>query len=59
MPELTRRRHPERADCWHVCYGDVQVGTIAVQAGLPLSVAQWRWDCGFYPPSHRGRTRSG
>jgi hypothetical protein len=50
MPELTRRPHPERSDCWHVYYGDVQVGTIAVQAGMPLSVQQWRWDCGFYPP---------
>ena len=59
MPKLTRRPHPERSDCWHVYYGDVQVGTIAVQAGMPLSVQQWRWDCGFYPPSHRGRSRTG
>lgn len=58
MPELTRRRSPERSDCWHVCYGDVQVGTIAVQPGMPLSAPQWRWDCGFYPVSHRGRSRS-
>jgi hypothetical protein len=27
MPELTRRRYPERPDCWHVYYGDVHVGT--------------------------------
>jgi hypothetical protein len=40
MPELTRRRHPERSDCWHVYYDGVQVGTIAVQAGLPLSALQ-------------------
>jgi hypothetical protein len=32
MPELTRRRYPEREDCWHVYYGDVHVGTIAVRA---------------------------
>jgi hypothetical protein len=59
MPALTRRPHPERSDCWHVFYGDVQVGTIAVQSGLPLSVAQWRWDCGFYPLDHCGQSRSG
>jgi hypothetical protein len=22
MPQLTRRRYPERQDCWHVYYGD-------------------------------------
>ena len=59
MPDLTRRAHPERSDFWHVYYGDVQVGIIAVQSGLPLSVAHWRWDCGFYPASHRGRSRVG
>jgi hypothetical protein len=59
MPELTRRRHPERSDTWHVYYGDVQVGTIAIQSGLPVTALQWRWDCGFYPASHRGRLRTG
>jgi hypothetical protein len=29
MPTLTRRRYPERPDCWHIYYGDVRVGTIA------------------------------
>ena len=57
MPELTRRRYPERSDCWYVYYGDVQVGTIAVQSGLPRAVAHWAWQCGFYPP-HRGRKKS-
>jgi hypothetical protein len=33
MCELTRRRDPERPDCWHVYYGDVIVGTIAIRAG--------------------------
>jgi hypothetical protein len=55
MPALTRRRYPERQDCWHVYYGDVQVGTIAARAGVPVDVDQWGWQCGFYPPSHRGR----
>jgi hypothetical protein len=59
MPELTRRPHPERSDCWHVFCGDVQVGTIAVQSGLPVKAKQWRWDVGFYPASHRGGSRSG
>jgi hypothetical protein len=55
MPALTRRRYPERPDCWHVYYGDVQVGTIAIRAGVPADVDQWGWQCGFYPPSHRGQ----
>jgi hypothetical protein len=59
MPALTRRAHPERSDCWHVYYGDLQVGTIAIQSGLPVTAEQWRWDCGFYPLSHRGRLFTG
>jgi hypothetical protein len=31
MPALTRRRYPERQDCWHVYYGDVHAGTIAIR----------------------------
>jgi hypothetical protein len=54
MPALTRRRYPERHDCWHVYYGDVHVGTIASRAGVPVDVDQWGWDCGFYPRSHHG-----
>ena len=50
---------PRTLRCWHVFYGDVQVGTIAVQSGLPVKAKQWRWDVGFYPASHRGRSRSG
>jgi hypothetical protein len=45
MPALTRRRYPERPDCWHVYYGDVHVGTIAIRAGVPVDVDQWGWDC--------------
>jgi hypothetical protein len=59
MPDLTRRPHPERSDCWHIFYGDVQVGTIAVQPGLPIHAEQWRWDYGFYPASQSGLSRSG
>jgi hypothetical protein len=49
MPALTRRRSTERQDCWHVYYGDVHVGTIAIRAGVPVDVDQWGWNCGFYP----------
>jgi hypothetical protein len=28
MVQLTRRRYPERPDCWHIYFGDVHVGTI-------------------------------
>jgi hypothetical protein len=37
----------------------VQVGAITVQSGLPVNAEQWRWDCGFYPASHRGWIRTG
>jgi hypothetical protein len=33
MPKLTRRRYPERQDCWHIYFGDVHVGTIARRVG--------------------------
>jgi hypothetical protein len=35
MPALTRRRYPEREDCWHAYYGDVHVGAIAIRTGVP------------------------
>jgi hypothetical protein len=59
MPALTRRRYPERQDCWHVCYGDIKVGTIAQRTGCPTDVDQWGWHCGFYPGMEPGRDRSG
>jgi hypothetical protein len=30
MPALARRRYPERHECWHVYYGDIHAGTIAL-----------------------------
>jgi hypothetical protein len=45
MPALTRRRYPERPDCWHVYYGDVRVG-------IPPGEDPWGWTCGFYPGCH-------
>lgn len=59
MRELTRRRYRERPDCWHVYYGDVQVGTIATGPGVPVDVDQWGWQCGFYPGSHPGDHKDG
>jgi hypothetical protein len=33
MPGLTRRRSPDAGEeCWHVYYGDVHAGTIAIRA---------------------------
>jgi hypothetical protein len=59
MPELTRRRYPERQDCWHVYYGDVRVGTIAIRTGVPHHEDPWGWICGFYPGSAPGEYLDG
>jgi hypothetical protein len=59
MPELTRRRYPERPDCWHVYYGDVHVGTIAIRVGCPHDEDPWEWSCGFYPGSRPGEHQCG
>src|ERR1700686_4062351 len=58
MPALTRRRSTDaREECWHVYYGDVHAGTIAIRAGIPHDEDPWGWACGFYPGSHpRGCT---
>src|SRR6266700_8088313 len=58
MPTLTRRRYPERPNCWHIYYGDVHVGTIAERVGNPHDTDPWEWSCGFYPGSHPGEHRS-
>jgi hypothetical protein len=59
MPVLTRRRYPERQDCWHVFYIDVHVGTIAILPGVPVDVDQWGWDIGFYPGTRPRQERGG
>jgi hypothetical protein len=59
MPELTRRRYPERHDCWHVYDGDVHVGTLARRTGNPNDIDPWEWRCGFYPGSQPGECHSG
>ena len=60
MPELSRRRNPERHDCWHVYYGgDVHVGSVSRCVGNPNAVERWQWSCGFYPGSHPGESVHG
>ncbi len=52
MANLTRRRNLEASDeCWHIYFGDVHVGTIAIRTGNPHDTVPWQWDCGFYPGS--------
>jgi hypothetical protein len=58
MSTLTRRRYPERPDCWHVYHGDVHGGTIARRVGNPNDTDPWEWCCGFYPGSHPGEHQS-
>jgi hypothetical protein len=60
MPALTRRRSTDaREECWHVYYGDVRVGTIAICSGNPYDEDPWDWNCGFYPGSHPGEHQDG
>src|SRR6266446_1249451 len=58
MPTLTRRRYPERPDCWHIYYGDICVGTIARRVGNPFDTDPWERTSGFYPGSHPGECTS-
>jgi hypothetical protein len=60
MPELTRRRYPEaRDECWHVYFGDVHAGTLAIRTGNPHDTDSWEWRCGFYPGSRPGECNGG
>jgi hypothetical protein len=59
MSELTRRRYHKRPDCWHVYYGDVQAGTIALRVGNPPDTDPWEWSCGFYPGCQPGEHTNG
>ncbi len=59
MPMLTRRRYPERLDCWHIYFGDVHVGTIARCVGQPHEQDPWQWLCGLYPDSNPGEQTGG
>jgi hypothetical protein len=60
MPALTRRRNSEAPEeCWHIYFGDVHVGTVAIRSGIPPDEDPWGWSCGFYPGSHPGECTSG
>jgi hypothetical protein len=60
MPALTRRRSTDaREECWHVHYGDVLAGTIAIGSGNPHDEDPWEWHCGFYPGGHPGEHQDG
>ena len=59
MPALTRRKDPNRSDCWLIYFGDVHVGMIARSVGNPNAEPQWQWLCGFYPGSNPGEQRGG
>jgi len=43
MPALTRHRSLVEAQegTWHVFYGDVRVGTIAIRTGIPPHEQPW------------------
>ncbi|MCP3400201.1 hypothetical protein [Bradyrhizobium sp. CCGB20] len=59
-PTLTRRRsdNPHQKG-WQIYFGDVRVGTIGTRAGVPTTVSQWAWSCGFYPGLEPGQHRNG
>ncbi|WP_213291117.1 hypothetical protein [Bradyrhizobium sp. sGM-13] len=54
MIELIRRRDPHGPDRWKIYFGDVCIGDIRPRAGVPTTVDQLEWYCGFVPPAHRG-----
>ena len=56
---LTRRRDPDRKDCWQIYAADIHVGTIARSVGNPNAEPKWQWQCGFYPGSRPGEQRRG
>ena len=48
-----------REECWHIYYGDVHAGTIAIRSGIPYDEEPWGWRCGFYPGSKPGECTAG
>ena len=46
-------------ECWHVYYGDVLAGTIAIRSGNPQGEDPWEWHCSFHPGSHPGEHQDG
>lgn len=58
MTALTRRKKPDRPDCWNIRAGDVDIGAIGRRPGVPLHVDQWEWSCGIHPNAARGTAAS-
>ena len=60
MPELTRRRDPDRCKCWLIYFGDIHVGTISRCVGKPNAELKWQWLWRLYlgssPDEQRGGT---
>jgi len=56
---LTRRRDPDRPDCWFIYCGDIHAGTIAKAVGMPNAQNHWNWSAGFYPGSRPGEIKGG
>ena len=61
MPELSYRRNfNATAECWHIFYGGIRVGTIALRTEIPHHADHpWGWKCGFYPGAHSKERTSG
>jgi hypothetical protein len=57
IPALTRRRDPERADCWRIHHGNARVGAIARTTGNPNAAECLQWSYGFYPGSEPRKQR--
>jgi hypothetical protein len=47
------------ADCWHIYFGDVHVGTITKSNSILNAEPKWQWLCGFYPGSEPGEQPGG
>ena len=54
----TVERTAPRPKCRHIYYGDVHVGTIAERVGNPHDTDPQGWNCGFYPGSRPGISRT-
>jgi len=60
MTKLTRRRDLNRdQESWLIYFGDVNVGSIGLRAGVPYDAPSWGWACGFYPGTSPGEHRTG
>jgi hypothetical protein len=57
---LTRRPDKDtHREGWNVYFGDVRVGHIGIQAGVPNDCPQWGWSCGFSPGCDPGQHYNG